>query len=65
LIAAGYYADLVLFDPARIADRATYESPHLPSAGVAKVWVNGIPVLDDGRVTGKRPGAVVRRSPSH
>lgn len=64
LIAAGYYADLVLFDPAKIADRATYESPHLPSAGVAKVWVNGIPVLDDGRVTGKRPGAVVRRSPS-
>lgn len=62
LIAPGQSADLVLFDPARIADRATYESPHQPSTGIAKVWVNGVLVLDDGRVTGSRPGAVIRRA---
>lgn len=61
LIAPGQYADLALFDPARVADRATYEDPHLPSVGIARVWVNGIPVFEDGQVTGKRPGAVIRR----
>ena len=62
LIEAGQYADLVLFDPARVGDRATYENPHLPSVGIAKVWVNGILVLDGGRVTGSRPGAVIRHA---
>lgn len=62
LIAPGHYADLVLFDPAQIADRATYENPHLPSVGIARVWVNGVPVFEGGQVTGKRPGAVIRRS---
>ncbi len=61
LIAPGHYADLVLFDPARVADRATYEDPHLPSVGIARVWVNGIPVFEGGQVTGNRPGAVIRR----
>jgi len=61
LIAPGRYADLVLFDPARVADRATYEDPHLASMGIARVWVNGVTVLDDGQVTGNRPGAVIRR----
>jgi len=64
LIAPGHYADLVLFDPARVADRATYENPHLPSVGIAKVWVNGVLVLDGGQFTGSRPGAVIRR-PRH
>jgi N-acyl-D-amino-acid deacylase len=61
LIAPGHYADLVLFDPARVADRATYEDPHLPSVGIARVWVNGVPVFEGAQVTGNRPGAVVRR----
>jgi N-acyl-D-amino-acid deacylase len=61
LIAPGYFADLVLFDPARIADRATYVDPHLPSVGIEYVWVNGVLVLDGGQVTGTRPGAVIRR----
>ena len=60
-IEAGHYADLVLFDPSSVSDQATYENPHRPSLGVAKVWVNGQLVLDGGRVTGKRPGAVIRR----
>ncbi len=62
LIAPGHYADLVLFDPARVADRATYENPHLPSVGIARVWVNGTLVLEGGQVTGNRPGAVIRRT---
>jgi N-acyl-D-amino-acid deacylase len=61
-IVAGNYADLVLFDPDQVSDRATYEKPHLPSAGIDKVWVNGELVLERGRVTGKRPGKPVRRS---
>jgi len=62
LIAPGHYADLVLFDPARVADRATYKNPHLPSVGITRVWVNGVLVLEDGQVTGNRPGAVIRRA---
>jgi N-acyl-D-amino-acid deacylase len=64
LIAPGHYADLVLFDPASVSDQATYKSPHLPSTGIAKVWVNGQLVYDGERVTGKRPGAVIRRKAS-
>jgi N-acyl-D-amino-acid deacylase len=63
-IEAGHYADLVLLDPARVSDQATYENPHLPSLGIAKVWVNGQLVFDGGHVTGKRPGAVIRRAAS-
>ncbi len=62
LIAPGHFADLVLFDPARIADRASYEDPRQPSVGIARVWVNGVLVLEGGRVTGNRPGAVIRHS---
>ncbi len=51
----------MLLDPARVSDQATYENPHLPSLGIAKVWVNGELVFDGGHVTGKRPGAVIRR----
>ena len=60
-IVAGGYADLVLFDPGSVRDRATYDDPHLPSAGIAKVWVNGSLVFDAGEPTGRRPGRVVRR----
>ncbi len=60
-IQAGNYADLVLFNPETVADRATAEDPHRVSIGIEKVWVNGKLVFDDGEVTGNRPGMVVRR----
>jgi N-acyl-D-amino-acid deacylase len=52
----GYYADVVVFDPATIADRATYEKPHQYSVGVKYVFVNGTAVLRDGEHTGAKPG---------
>jgi dihydroorotase/N-acyl-D-amino-acid deacylase len=60
LLREGLYADVVVFDPATIADRATYDRPHQLSVGVHHVWVNGVAVLRDGRHTGARPGRVVR-----
>jgi N-acyl-D-amino-acid deacylase len=56
----GMYADIMLFDPDTILDRATYERPHQLSVGVRYVLVNGVPVVDDGRVTGAKPGMLVR-----
>ena len=56
----GYYADLVIFDPATIKDNATFEKPHQYSEGVKHVMVNGIQVIKDGQHTGAKPGRVVR-----
>ncbi len=56
LLRAGMLADVVLFDPATIADRATFEAPHQLSVGVRDVWVNGERVLHDGVHTGATPG---------
>jgi N-acyl-D-amino-acid deacylase len=56
----GYYADLVIFDPATVTDRATYEKPHQYATGVVHVFVNGTHVLRDGEHTGAKPGRVVR-----
>jgi N-acyl-D-aspartate/D-glutamate deacylase len=53
-------ADLVVFDPGRIRDLATYEDPLQYSQGVEHVVVNGRPVLEDGRMTGQRPGRALR-----
>ena len=61
VIRPGAYADLVLFDPERVADRATPQDPGLVSVGIEKVWVNGVEVFADGRVTGNYPGKVIRR----
>ncbi len=61
LIRAGYYADLVIFDPDAIIDRATTTAPHVTSSGIEKVWVNGQLVYADGSVTGARPGRPIRR----
>ncbi|MYC96282.1 MAG: D-aminoacylase [Caldilineaceae bacterium SB0661_bin_32] len=58
---AGFYADLVLFDPHTISDRATFAESHLLSVGVQDVWVNGQRVLRDGEHTGAVPGRFVRR----
>ncbi len=60
LVREGMHADLMLFDPNTIIDRATYERPHQLSVGVRYVFVNGVPVVDDGRVTGAKPGMIVR-----
>ncbi|WP_439106950.1 N-acyl-D-amino-acid deacylase family protein [Congregibacter sp.] len=59
-IAEGFYADLVIFDPGRITDQASYESPHAYATGVEQVWVNGVRVVSDGRHTDARPGRAVR-----
>jgi N-acyl-D-amino-acid deacylase len=63
-IEVGYYADLVLFDPDKVRDRATAEAPHVPSTGIEKVWVNGQLVFEGGQVTGNRPGKPIRRTSS-
>ena len=56
----GYYADVVIFDPATIGDRSTFEKPHQYSVGVRDVFVNGIQVLKDGEHSGATPGRAVR-----
>jgi N-acyl-D-amino-acid deacylase len=56
----GYFADVVVFDPAKIQDHATYEQPHQFSTGVVDVFVNGVQVVSDGEHTGAMPGRVVR-----
>jgi N-acyl-D-amino-acid deacylase len=61
VIRPGAYADLVLFDPDTVADRATYEDPLALSVGVERVWVNGVPVWAEGRPTREHPGMGVRR----
>jgi len=52
----GMFADVVVFDPATIADRATFESPHQYAVGVRHVFVNGSQVIKDGEHTGRKPG---------
>lgn len=56
----GMYADIMIFDPKTIIDRATYEKPHQLSEGVKYVMVNGTAVVSDGKVTGAKPGKIVR-----
>ncbi|GAA1448380.1 N-acyl-D-amino-acid deacylase family protein [Leifsonia poae] len=64
-IAPGAVADLVLFDPARVSDRATYDDPRRTAAGIPWVFVAGVPVIDDGTRTAHRPGRALRhRSPA-
>jgi N-acyl-D-amino-acid deacylase len=56
----GYFADIVVFDPGKIIDHATYDNPHQYSTGVRDVFVNGKQVLKQGEHTGLTPGRVVR-----
>jgi N-acyl-D-amino-acid deacylase len=60
----GAPADLVLFDPATVIDRATIKEPRAVSTGIKTVWVAGQPVFADGAVTGATPGRVLRRASS-
>lgn len=55
----GYFADIAIFDPARVEDHATFEAPHQYSTGMVHVLVNGAQVLKDGEHTGATPGRVV------
>ncbi|MEP6812614.1 MAG: amidohydrolase family protein, partial [Actinomycetota bacterium] len=59
-IAVGQRADLVLLDPARYVDNATYDDPKQSPDGVLGVWVNGARVVENGSLTGARPGGVLR-----
>jgi N-acyl-D-amino-acid deacylase len=60
LLAPDYFADIVVFDPAKVQDVATYEKPHQYATGMVHVFVNGTQVLNDGEHTGATPGRALR-----
>jgi len=60
ILKVGFYADIVMFDPETITDKATFENPHQYSEGVSLVLVNGKPVWENGKFTGNLPGRVLR-----
>lgn len=61
-VAEGMAADLVVFDPATVADRSTFEAPHQYPVGIPYVLVNGVAVVEGGRFTDRRAGVVLRRA---
>ncbi len=63
LLRPGMFADLTLFDPERVIDRATYERPFQYPEGIEYVVVNGQLVLERGKHTGARPGVALRHGP--
>lgn len=56
----GNYADIVIFDPAKVKDNATFDKPHQYAEGMIHVFINGVQVLKDGEHTGKKPGKFVK-----
>jgi N-acyl-D-aspartate/D-glutamate deacylase len=56
----GMWADIVVFDPKTVSDHATYANPNQYSTGMDYVLVNGVPVIDDDKMTGALPGRVLR-----
>jgi len=60
VLKAGMWADVVIFDPATVRDRATFDHPNQFSEGMEYVLVNGVPVIDQGKMTGARPGKLLR-----
>jgi N-acyl-D-amino-acid deacylase len=63
-LAPGLMADVVVFDPAKIIDRATFEDPNHYSEGIRWVLVNGVPVVEEGKPTAARPGRALKRHPT-
>jgi len=61
IVAAGAYADLTVFDPETVIDRATFAEPTTPATGIEHVFVNGRSVWSEGKPTGERPGRALRR----
>jgi len=59
-LTTGYFADVAIFNPETIQDRATFVEPHQLSTGMIHVFVNGEQVLKDGVHTGAKPGKIVR-----
>ena len=60
VLKTGMWADIVIFDPATVRDRATFDNPNQLSEGMEYVLVNGVPVIDQGKMTGALPGKVLR-----
>jgi N-acyl-D-amino-acid deacylase len=60
LLKPGYFADVVVFDPATIKDHATFEKPAQYATGVSNVWVNGVQVLKAGEPTGAAAGRALK-----
>jgi N-acyl-D-amino-acid deacylase len=60
LLKPGHFADVAVFDPTTIADRATFENPHQYAVGMKHVFVNGVAVLRDGEHTGALPGRALK-----
>jgi N-acyl-D-amino-acid deacylase len=60
VLKAGMWADVVIFDPETVRDLATFENPNQLAAGMDYVLVNGVPVIDNGKMTGELPGKVLR-----
>jgi dihydroorotase/N-acyl-D-amino-acid deacylase len=56
----GMWADIVVFDPEKITDKATFDEPNQLSEGMEFVLVNGVPVIENGKMTGSLPGKVLR-----
>ncbi len=59
LLRPGYAADLVIFDENTVSDKATYDAPHAYATGISYVFVNGIPVVENGKHTGEKPGQIL------
>jgi N-acyl-D-aspartate/D-glutamate deacylase len=62
VLGAGAYADVVILDPEQVNDRATYTEPHQAPAGVEYVFINGVAAVENGLLTGRLAGRVLRRS---
>jgi len=60
VLKSGMWADIVIFDPATVRDLATFDNPNQLSEGMEYVLVNGVPVIDQSRMTGALPGKVLR-----
>ena len=62
LLKKGYQADVVVFDPNLVIDRATTKDPEASPVGIEDVWINGTPVLFNSKATKQTPGQVIRRT---